>query len=379
MASFQVGTRIEYGAGVRATLPQEARKLGAGTVLLVSDEGLRKAGLVDQLASILADGSISVVTFTDVEEDPTSLTIDRGAAEARAANPAVVVALGGGSPICAAKGMALVLANGGKLTDYQLGTHKRPPLPIIVLPTTAGSGTEVAPRFLIRDPETGVKRRYGGSDCYARVALLDPELLATLPPRTAIAASLDAMCHAIEAYLSTDANLFTDALALRAIELLSANLSRAALTGDFRAKEAALVASSMANMACGNAKLGLVHGLTYGHLGIPHGLANGIMLPFVLEYLLPACEPRLADVARALGAPLTGRVPADACAAIDAIKDLYHLLDVPRSLAQVGVKETALPELVDVSMKQTHHFDYSIRPARRTDVEDIFRRALAGW
>jgi alcohol dehydrogenase class IV len=250
---------------------------------------------------------------------------------------------------------------------------------MVAIPTTAGSGTEVAPRFLIRDPETDVKRRYGGEDCYARVALLDPLLLVSLPPRTAIGASLDALCHAIEAYLSTDANLITDALALSAIEMLGKNMGRAALTADVQAKEATLVASTMANMACGNAKLGLVHGLTYGHMGLPHGMANGVMLPYVLEYLLPACEERLARIGEALGAPRTGRSAADAAAAIEAIRELYRRMEAPRSLAESGVGEDDLAELVEIAMKQTQHLNFSPRPVRRGDVERIFRRALAGW
>jgi alcohol dehydrogenase class IV len=211
------------------------------------------------------------------------------------------------------------------------------------------------------------------------VALLDPELLLTLPPKIAIAASVDALCHAIEAYLSTDANIITDALALEAIRLLAQNIGPASLTQDTKAREKVLVASSMANIACGNAKLGLIHGLTYGDFnGHSHGMSNSLMLPFVLEFLLPAAEEKMAKLAGALGEPLSGVASRDAAAAISAIRALYTRLGVPRSLVELGMREAKLDELVDISLRQVH-LQTSIRPANRSDIEGIFRRAFAGW
>lgn len=378
ISSFQVFTKVIHGAGRRNVIPNEVNAIGGTKVLLVSDEGLKKAGIVDLVAKPLQDANIPFIEFTNVEEDPSTLTVAKGVEYAKAYNPDVLVICGGGSAICAGKGIALVLSNGGKLDDYAVGTHKVPPLPMIVLPTTAGSGAEVAPRFLIKDPETDVKRRFGGNNCYPRVAILDPELLLRLPPRAAVGASMDALCHAIEAYTATEANEFTDTLALKAIGNLKRYTGAAAFTNSLEAREKVLIASTMANMACGNAKLGLVHGLTYGHLPVPHGMANGIILPYVLNYLLPACEEKLAEIAAVMGIPSTGYVYGDAKRLIEVIQEWSKGLGVPANLKEIGVKEEELEELVNVSMKQVQHLDTSLRPAKRKDIEEIFRHAYFG-
>lgn len=226
-------------------------------------------------------------TFTDVRQNPDVACVSRGVEAFRAAQADLVVAVGGGSPMCAAKAIALIATNGGTIRDYEgFGKVSQRPLPTICLPTTAGSGTEVSAVTIITDEKRHIKMAIGSPLAFPPLAILDPELLLTLPFRQAAASGMDALSHAIEACLTTQATPLTNALALGAIRLMGENLVRAAKTRDLEAKGACLLASSMANMACGNARLGLNHALTWpisSLFGVPHGLANGIMLPYALE------------------------------------------------------------------------------------------------
>jgi len=302
--SFVLGTVIRHGYNSAAQVGAEVKRLRAKKVLIVSDKGVSGAGLLDPITQSLEGARVPFVVFDDVEVDPGTATVHKGVKLLQNEGCNIVVVVGGGSPVCAAKGIALVATNGGAITDYEgIGKYKRPPLPVIAIPTTAGAGSEVSPMFIITDESRNYKMSVGGPACYPTVAILDPFLLRNIPFWPAVNAGLDALTHAVEACWTNLSTPFTDSIALGAISLMMENLAPMVLTGDLEAKNKQLLASTMANVACGNARLGLVHALSQplGAYHLAHGYANGIMLPYVMEFNLPACEEKLAAMAIAMG------------------------------------------------------------------------------
>jgi alcohol dehydrogenase class IV len=309
-----------------------------------------------------------------------------------------LVVIGGGSPLCAGRAIALLASNGGHIKDYAgLMKYKKPPLPLVAIPSTAGSGAEVSQFILLKDKEAGSKMVVGGPACFPEVAILDPLIISGLPYWQFVVSGIDALSHAVEAYFTSLTTPITDALAAAAIRLMYENLGPAAASPDLEAKEACLIGSSMANMACGNARLGLAHAMTVpmeGMFKIPHGIAVGTVLPYVMEFNLPAAKERFAHLAVLLGQEEKG-VPLEELAVngIEAIKNLYLELNFPRKYDPKQVDPEAIPEMVGKLMGGLYG-DYdpnkkyppdavvltpNIRKATMADVIDIFQRSFQGW
>jgi len=319
-----------------------------------------------------------------VPQDPGTRKVESGVKLLRATGCNIVAVVGGGSPLCAGKAIALVATNGGNIRDYEgLEKYQNPPLPVIAIPTTAGSGSEVSASFIISDEQRdNYKLTVNGYHCYPKVALLDPLLVRSLPPRQFIYSGVDALVHAIEATCTTQSTPLTDAIAYDAVRLIFNNLSRAACSGDLEAKGLQLLASTMANIACGNAKLGLVHSMSqplgsFYHLA--HGLTNGILLPYVMEYNLPAAVDKLAGMAAVLG--LAGAGPGrldQARAAIKAIKDLLDVVDFPDRIPEEKVPREDIPRLAKTAMGRSQ-VKLNLRKPTEGDVVEIYERAFQGW
>jgi alcohol dehydrogenase len=396
--TFYLPTKVVHGAHSVKETGKELRALGTTKALVVTDKGVKDAGLVESVLESLQTSGITCLVFDEVEEDPGGTTVAKGADLASREKCDGIVVIGGGSPICAARGMGVVATNGGRIKDY-VGINKavNPPLPLIAIPTTAGSGTEVSQFIVLKDEELHTKMVAGSPMYFPRVAILDPLLLTKLPYWQFVVSGVDALCHAIDGYWTTMATSITDALALQAVELLYRNLRAAATTDDLDAKEACLIGSTMANMACGNAKLGLVHLMTNpmeGMFKVPHGIAVGTLIPYVAEFNLPAAHQRFVSLAKAMGETASGRSVAESAAsAITALKRLFNDLGFPRKYSEAQIDPKAIPQMATMVMggmyslydpAKQHRMSepvptFNIRKTTLGEMISLYERAFKGW
>jgi alcohol dehydrogenase class IV len=295
---FVAATRVVAGRGCLAErLGDEVARLGLGTVGVIADRGLAEAGILDAILAHLADADAPLCALIGEDPDIDEAEAAAGAAIERGA--AGILAIGGGSALCAGKAAAIRLTNPGPLSAY-MGRDRlpAPPAPTVAVPTTAGSGSEVSTVVVLHDPQHAQHVVIRGRGYEPEVALLDGDVLRTLPRGPMIAAALDALSHALEALWSTGATRFTDAFALAAARSVRSALPRS-LDGDPDAMQELIEASAMANLACGNAELALVHALTSSpFVHLPHGHQNGVLLPHVAAFNAPRLRPEvLAEVA----------------------------------------------------------------------------------
>jgi alcohol dehydrogenase class IV len=378
---FQVRPRILYGPRSVREVGFEARKLGGSCAVIVTDEVLRQAGLAQRVVDGLAGSGVTLAGIFDaVPANSEVRVVEEGATFARDAGCDLLIALGGGSVLDTAKGMNLLLTEGGALLDYEgAGLLTRPLRPLIAVPTTAGTGSEVTIAAVIRDEAQGLKLEFNSPFLMPDVAILDPELTLSMPPGLTAATGMDALTHAIEAYVSTGAQPLSDALAIGAIKLIAANLRRVVQHGgDLEARGSMLLASNMAGIAFSNTLLGIVHAMAHpcgGRFGVPHGVANSILLPYGLEYNLPACASRLADVAAALGVNTGGvddETAAQAC--IAAVRQLARDCGLPARLSEVGVPHDGLRQMAADSQGDAMMFTNPLF-AGEEDVLALYERA----
>lgn len=308
---FHMPTRILYGAGIIGNLGDSLRSFGRRRALLVTDAILSKLGLVDKVKAGFASTGIEIAAvFDQVPPDSTIATVEACARLARRRKCDMIIGLGGGSVMDTAKVANILAVKGGRVADhmgaYLLGDE--PLLPSILIPTTAGTGSEVTKVAIIHDPDQDIKLPFAETQFFPQLAILDPELTRSMPAKLTAITGMDALTHAIECYVSKDHQPASDALALHVIRLISQNLLRAcAHPDDLEARGAMLVASCLAGVAFTQAMVGMVHGVSHalgGVYHIPHGLANALVLPEVMEYNLESCPERYTDIARALGVNL---------------------------------------------------------------------------
>jgi alcohol dehydrogenase class IV len=396
--TFYLPTKIVHGINSVQKTGEEFKNLGATKALIVTDKGVKGAGLVEGVLDSLKKSGVPYVVFDEVEEDPGGTTVGKGAEVCSKEKCDGIVVIGGGSPICAGRGIGVVVANGGKIRDY-LGLNKasKPPLPLIAIPTTAGSGAEVSQFIVLKDEERHTKMVVGSPMYFPRVAILDPMLLKGLSFWQSVVSRIDALSHAIEAYFTSMTTPITDALALSAINLIYNNLRAASTSEDLDAKEACLLGSSMANVACGNARLGLTHAMTNpmeGMFKIPHGVAIGTLLPYVMEFNLTASYQRFAVLAKNLGEFDIGKSIEDlAPRAITAIKRLFVDLRFPRKYSDSQIDRKTIPQMAKMIMEGMYgvydpNKEYpinaivpstNIRKATMKDVIDLYEKAFEGW
>ena len=374
--SFFLGTRLVHGLGAVAGLAGHVKALGGTRVFLCTDKGLTGAGVTEKVAGVLAADEIPFVTFDDVPEDPGVAVVDAGVKLFQEEKCDLVVALGGGSPMCAGKGIALVAMNGGKLTDYE-GFNKaaKAPYPVIAIPTTAGSGTEVSKVNILTDEARNFKMSFLDERTFPKIALLDGELMASLPARPAIVAGMDALAHALDALWSVNSTQISDSLGVAAAATIFETLPRAAFTGDLAAKQKMLEASSIANIALGTALPGLAHVLSQplGRYHMAHGLATGIMLPYTMEFNLPVAAAKMAPIARLLGESGSDRELAELL--LERLWGLMGELDFPTFLDPEVVKEEDLPVLVEQCTKVVN-YRLNVRFASPADLTGLYLCAL---
>jgi 1,3-propanediol dehydrogenase len=296
---------------VFAQAPGEARDLGIKRPLVVADIYFAKTGRAEQLATRCGEAGLAAAVYSDIAEEPLVRHVEEGLAAYRKHQADGVIALGGGSTMDTAKAVAAMAANPGRISDYMVPAQLRADLPpLVCLPTTAGTGSEVTKFCIITDPETNVKMIIADPRLLPAVALVDAELTDSCPPGVTAATGLDALTHAIEAYVSQKATPCSSLFARSAIARLSAHVRRAFRDGsDTDARDAMMLGQLEAGLAFGNASVALVHGMARplgAYFHVPHGLANAVLLPVVMEWSLEAAAPAYADIARALGCAAEG-------------------------------------------------------------------------
>jgi len=382
LATFICRTRIYHGLGTATMAGSEAERLGMQKVLLVTDPGIRKAGLLEAVEASLSESRIPCQVFDSVPEDADTGTMGKGTLVLKEAGANGLIAVGGGSPMCAAKGIALEATNGISVREMEGRSRYRvSPLPVICIPTTAGSGAEVSTNIAIHDAEQERIYGVGGDEIQPPVALLDPLMLKTCPPRQMVYSGLDALSHGLETLWTTKANYLSNALAHEAIRLIMTHLPRASFSDDIEAKSAQLLASTMANLSLQASSLGIVHAMTMDyHLKLPHGLANGLLLPYAMEYNMPVCQERFARLAVTLGAESRGRSEAElARAALKRLKEFYITLDVPRKFEEKDLPRERIPAMARQTASNPFFAKDNLRKVTEEDAARLFEASLQGW
>jgi alcohol dehydrogenase class IV len=364
--------------GADALEAAAARLPSMGTkALVVTDPGIVAAG-IDRIVTDVLGSAIPFQVFGDVVGNPDIATVDAAARAREQAGADLLIAIGGGSSIDVAKSVALLGANGGSIADYEgVDRFANRPLPVVVIPTTVGSGSEVTKGAVITNPQTQVKMVIVSDLMFAEVAVLDPRVVAKLPSRIAATTGMDALTHAIEAYVALGANPVTDAICLGAIELIGAHLVAAA-QGDPDSLYRMLIASSMAGIGFHDAGLGAVHALanTLGaHFGVHHGTANALFLPYVIDFNIPAAPARFARIAQALGEDVHGLSDVEAAArASAAVHRLAEQTGVPRTMSELGIARDAIPALAHDALTQAD-LPGNPRPVTLDDLIALYEQA----
>jgi alcohol dehydrogenase len=339
IANFNVPSTIIVGGGASKEVGAQAKRLRVERALLVTDTYMASSGLADTVADSLAKEGVNVSLFLDVQPDPTDRNVMDGHHQYEREKCDAVIALGGGSPIDAAKVISILATNEPPLSQYA-GLHMvpKPGVPMIAIPTTAGTGSEVTKVAVITDTERDVKMLMLDVNLMATVALVDFELTMSMPPDLTANVGIDTLVHAVEAYVSQKANPMTDPLALSSVRLVAQNLLAAYQEPDNRrAREAMMLASCQAGMAFPNSSVCLVHGMSrpIGALyHVPHGLSNAVLFPAVVEYSVAGSPDRYATISRIMGyASDSDSDEAAGAALVRGLKDLNGKLNVP-SLGQ---------------------------------------------
>jgi len=383
MQGFEFNTvaRIVCAGGSALELAQECQRLGITQPLLVTDPGLIAIGLVQPVQKALERSGITITLFDQVREDPPEETVMAAAALARESGVDGVIAVGGGSSMDVAKVVAVLLGGQQPLQAlYGVGQVEGSRLPLILVPTTAGTGSEVTPVAVIT---TGATTKVGVSSpvLLPDVAVLDADLTLGLPAAVTAMTGVDAMVHAIEAFTSRHKkNPLSDGLALQALDLLSRNIRTAVADGSNRAaRESMLLGACLAGQAFANAPVAAVHALAYplgGHYHIPHGLSNSLVLPAVLEFNATHASElygELADVV--IGSPVAGDAQAKTHALIAAIRELISDVALPATLKEAKVRESDLEMLASDAMLQQRLLVNNPRDVAYEDALAIYRNA----
>ncbi len=396
--TFHTAGKLLFGPGAVGQLGDEVRALGVKRLLLVTDRSLIEHGVAKPVCEALAAAGVAYEMFDGGMPEPSLDVAEQCAAFGRGAKPDAVLGLGGGSNMDLAKMVVALLTHGGKVQDY-FGENKvpGPVMPLICVPTTSGTGSEVTAGTVLTDTANQIKVGVMSNYLRPRLALVDPRLTLSCPRKVTADSGIDALVHAIEAYTAVDNADFPlppgerstyqgrhplgDCLAEKAIRLVGEHLVRAVEHGDdLAAREGMALAATLAGMAFSNVGVALVHAMEYpvgGAVHVSHGAGNGLLLPFVMRYNLGVRQAELARIAAWLGADTKGMTLADAAqAAIDTVEQLKTRIGIPSRLRDVGVREDHLPVFAEKAIGIKRILRVNPRYPTVTDIEQIYRDAL---
>ena len=380
--AFQTTPRIVIGQGSLNQVGDEVKRLGCRKVMIITDPGLVQTGIVDRTESLLSDAGLSLSHFDGVEPDPRYEIASQAAESTKNADADLIIGIGGGSPLDIAKVASILVTNSQPVsTFFGIDLVPKRGLPLILVPTTAGTGSEVTPIAILSDYGEKLKKGIVSQYLLPSVAVVDPELTLGLPAAVTAATGMDALIHAIEAYTSKNAYPMTDMLSLEAMNLIARNIRTVFTNGsDLAARARMLEGSLLAGMAFANAGVTAVHAFAYpigAEFHIPHGVANSIMLTPVMEFNILGNLGKFAQIAQALGENVKGLSEQEAAQrSIEAIRTLVTDLRVPRRLGEFGVKEEHIPSLAEGVMKVTRLLANNPRELTLADAVEIYGRVL---
>ncbi|CAM5790679.1 iron-containing alcohol dehydrogenase [Brevibacillus borstelensis] len=380
---FNLPTRIEFGNGKIKELGRCIRELGGTKALVVTDQGIVKSGILKTVTEMLEANAVAYAVFDQVKPNPRDVDCMEAYRIAREAGVDVLIGLGGGSSMDTAKAVGTLLTHGGQISDwYGLNVLQEPITPLLCIPTTAGTGSEVTFFSVITDTETKLKMNILDTRLAPRIALLDPELTVTLPSHVTASTGMDALTHAIEAYTCNISEPITDALALYAIDQIVRYLPIAVADGtNLEARKQMLAASLIAGIAFGNSDVGGVHCMAEALGGLydtPHGVANSMLLPFVFEYNIPADPEKHAVVAERLGAVRGDRSAEEtAREGVRLLKKLAETVHIPKMKDLGNVNPDDFLYLAEAAT-QNVSAPSNPRPATKEDYLRLFRMAYEG-
>jgi len=375
--SFELPTEIVYGPGVVQNLPEVLSKHGGKRALLVSDRGIEQAGILGRVADILSRTGFPFSVFTGVEANPKDVNVQAGAEMAVESGADCLIALGGGSPIDCAKGIGVVISHGGAIRDYEGRDAVRAGIPpLVAIPTTSGTGSEVTFSAVITDTNERFKFSIRHPGIAARTALADPDLTISMPPLLTASTGMDALTHAIEGYSAMVSEPIADACALHAVELIAANIRTAVMNGNDRnARAGMLLGSMLAGIAFSHSDVASVHCIAEalgGMYDAPHGVCNAVVLPHMMEFNMPWCENRYERIGAAMGlAPGGG-----ASATVEAVRKMARDVGLP-PFASLGVSEKDLGEIALKSTKNGSNAS-NPRPMGETEYMEVLRKMYGG-
>lgn len=400
--------RAKFGVGAVNEVGYDLKKMGVRSVLVVTDKGIQKTGWPDKIKDLVEEQGIKAEIWSNVEPEPSKQSIEKGIEFAKERNTDGFIGLGGGSSIDTMKVINLILTHGGEILDYvapPLGKGRKVPgklRPMIAIPTTAGTGSETSPVAVISLPEKRIKVGVSDDECRPHLAILDPQLTITLPPKLTASTGIDALSHAIEAYVTRQFDSkerpenplkrpayggrtpITDMFAEKAIELIARSLRRAVYRGtDLKARSDMLLGSFLAGVAFTNAGLGADHALAMalgGKYHVPHGVACGLFLPEVMRFNIPAEPERFAMIAYLFGENIEGLSVFDSAElSVEAVINLERDIGLPNGLSAIGVKEEDIPEIARDAYKLQRLLIGNPRLISEEDLEKIIRESMILW
>lgn len=377
--SFFNPTNVQFGAGSISLIPSIISENNINSVLLVTDKGVRKAGLVDRIIKQL--GSADYDVYDGCQANPTLKNCDEAFELYKEKDRGLIIALGGGSSLDVGKAISILASNGGELVDYEgIDTFKQKPGPLVAIPTTSGTASEVTRFTVITDEERKYKFTVGGSTVAPNWAILDPDLTTSLPAQITAATGFDALVHAIESYTNNLSNVMTSALAREAIRKISSSLRQAVYNGEnLQVRRDMMMGSLLAGLAFNNTRLGACHAMSHpvsAIYGVPHGVANAIIIPHVMRFNSYAVPERFADIAEDMGEVLEGKNTMEkAYAAIEAVENLAEDVGIPKDLKEYNINRSSIDRMAEDAML-SGNIEVNPRATKHSDIVDIFNKIV---
>ncbi len=378
--NFSIPQDIIFGKGSLKRLPEIAKKAGGKHALVISGKVLNKMGLVDKCIEYMKEAGYEADAFIETEANPSVDTVNKAADLYKKCGADMIVAFGGGSPMDVAKAVGVIVKYGGEITDYEGGGKVPGPIvPLIAIPTTAGTGSEVTAFSVITDHSRNYKLTVFSYEILPKYAILDPELITTAPASVAAACGIDAMIHALEAYISTAASPFSDAMSEKALELIGGNIRRyVANRKDEEAASAMMAGSLFAGIAFSFARLGNVHAMSHpvsAYFNVAHGVANAILLPFILDYNKLADNGKYRKIYQYISQKNIDGIEFNPDMLVDEVKKLNKLLGIPSSLSEVSVTEDKIEAMGEDAMKSGNIL-VNPRSSTLNDIIELYKKAL---
>lgn len=374
---FSIPQNVVFGNGSLSKLPELAKKLGKKKGFIISGPHLNKIGMVQRCKDALLSMGIESDAFTETEGNPSTTTVDKATAQFKECGADFIVAFGGGSPLDVAKAVAVLATFGGKITEYEGGGKvPGPVVPMIAIPTTAGTGSEVTSFSVITDHERNYKLTVSSNYLLPEYVILDPELIYSVPAGTAAACGVDAMVHALESYISLAASPFSEMFSLKALELIGKNIrGYVANRSNENAAEAMMLGSLFAGIAFSHARLGDVHAMSHpvsAYFDVPHGVANAILLPTVVKFNALADNGKYYDIYKCVSVCPVDRNSFEPEMLVEELKLLNEELGIPASLGDVGVEEKFFDAMADDAMK-SGNISINPRTTVKTDIVNMYK------